>query len=261
MNKIALKKIVIKFIAVIFLCLIFIIFSAFTYQKDSIYLTRFELALLMEQILDSAKIGEVKGVLSDYSDLSKEQHSSISKVLNYKIMNGYSDNTFKPYFPMHNLEVVSYLQRLSKFLRKNKPESYSSKQLFRLLSYNEEPSIAFEYSSLNFPKGFENRNGFTKKNIAIELSNKLISKSDIKFFNISGQIIDSINSKPIENAYISVNKQAMAVEKNGYFNFEIPKESKTADIFAVAEGYQPTEMCRDLNLSGNVTIRLRPDLK
>ena len=35
------------------------------------------------------------------------------------------------------------------------------------------------------------------------------------------------------------------------------KDTKTADFFAAADGYQPLEIRRDLNLSRNITIRLK----
>ena len=36
---------------------------------------------------------------------------------------------------------------------------------------------------------------------------------------------------------------------------------KTADIFAAADGYQPIEIRKDLNLSRNITLRLKPVLQ
>jgi hypothetical protein len=259
MNNIALKKTVTKIIAVIFLCIGVVFLSAFTYPKESRYLTRLDMAILMEEILNDASISVSTKTLPSFSDISQEQHKSIEKVLKLKIMNGYPDNTFRPNAPMHNMEVVSYLQRLTGFLRKKNPNSYSAKQLFRFLSYNDEPSIAFEYSPLNFSKEFENPNELTSKKVAKELFNKITNnKNEEKCFTISGQVIDSISNKPVENAFISANCQAEEVKKNGFFSFKLSSNTKTADIFVAAEGYQPTEIRKDLNFSRNMTIRLRP---
>ncbi len=261
MENIASKNTVIKITVTIFLCIGVLFLSAFTYPKESKYLTRLEMAILIEKILDddSTNLNLDSCTDSLFSDLSKEQLASITKVINDQIMNGYSDKTFRPNAPMHNLEVISYLQRLTEFLRKNNPECYSAKQLFRFLSYSEEPTIAFEYNPINFPKGFEQPDDFTPKSFAVELTNKLLSKNKSTNLVFSGQIIDSINNKPISNAYISINKQAMAVENNGNFSISLPQETKTANIFAVAEGYQPIEIRKDLNLSRNITIRLKSE--
>ena len=259
MKKAILKNKVSKIYAFIFLCLVFIFFSAFTFPSNSKYLTRLDMAILMEKILDDSSIKVNNQSSPSFSDISKEQHKSIEKVLMLKIMNGYPDNTFRPNKSMHNLEVVSYLQRLTEYLRKTNPESYSAKQLFRFLSYSDEPNIAFEYNPLNFSKGFENPNELTSKELAEELANKLtIQKSEEKNCIISGQIIDSLTNKPVENAYISANKQAISAGKDGSFCFNLPNNTPTADIFAAADGYHSAEIRKDLNLSRNMTIRLRP---
>ena len=261
MNKLASKKIVTRILVTIFLCTLVLFLSAFTYPKESKYLTRLEMAILIEKILDddSTNLNLDSSNDSIFSDLNKNQLASISKVVNYQIMSGFSDNTFRPNEPMHNLEVISYLQRLTEFLRSNNPECYSAKQLFRFLSYSEDPTIAFEYNPINFPKGFEQPDDLTPKSFAIELSNKLLNKNTSTNLVFSGKIIDSITNKPVTNAYIAINKQAMAVENNGNFTVNFSKDIETANIFAVAEGYQPIEIRKDLNLSRNITIRLKPE--
>ena len=255
------KNIVTKFVTIILLCFVIIFLSAFTYPNEQKYLTRIDMAILMEKILDDSSIIVNNHSLPSFSDISKEQHKSIEKVLKLKIMNGYPDNTFRPSKPMHNLEVVSYLQRLTEFLRNTNPNSYSAKQLFRFLSYSDAPTIAFEYNPLNFSKEFEQPNELTSKELAQELANKLTNKkNEEKNCIISGQIVDSLTNKPIENAFISANKQAICAERNGCFSFNLPTDTSTADIFAAAEGYHPAEIRKDMNLSRNMTIRLRPIL-
>ena len=259
MIKAAQKNIATKILALIFLCLGFVFLSAFTFPSDSKYLTRLDMAVLMEKILDDSSISVDNQSTPVFSDISKEQQKSIEKVLKLKIMNGYPDNTFRPNKSMHNLEVVSYLQRLTAYLRKTNPESYSAKQLFRFLSYSDEPNIAFEYNPLNFSKEFEKPNELTSKELAQELANKLTNqKSEEKSCIISGQIIDSLTNKPVANAFISANKQAIAAGKDGSFCFNLPNNSSTADIFAAADGYHSAEIRKDLNLSRKMTIRLRP---
>lgn len=257
MKKIAFKHSAIKIFIVVFLCLSVFILSAFIFPKESKYLTRYDLAVLMEKLLDDISIDR-QSVLPDFSDISSEQQMAIKKILFFKIMNGFSDNTFRPNVLVHNLEVVSYLQRLTEFLRNNSPESYAAKQLFRFLSYNDDPSIAFEYSPLNFSKEFENPNKLTLKSLAYELEEKLIQCSKSSDFDLSGFIIDSITSKPVANAYISVNNQALAVSRNGSFNFKLDDNTQIVDIFAVAEGYKQFEIRKDLDLSRNIVIRLKP---
>lgn len=259
MTKAALKNLTAKISAFIFLCLVFIFLSAFTFPSNSKYLTRLDMAVLMEKILEDSSISVKDQSLPSYSDISKEQHKSIEKVLKLKIMNGYPDNTFRPDKSMHNLEVISYLQRLTEYLRKTTPDSYSAKQLFRFLSYSDDPTIAFEYNPLNFSKEFENPNELTSKKLAEELANKLTKqKNEEMSCLISGQIVDSLTNKPVENAFISANKQAIAAGKDGSFCFNLPNNTPTADIFAAADGYHLAEIRKDLNLSRNMTIRLRP---
>jgi hypothetical protein len=261
MMKATLKNLAAKISAFIFLCLVFIFLSAFTFPSNSIYLTRLDMAVLMEKILEDSSISVKDQSTSSFSDISEEQFKSIEKVLNLKIMNGYPDNTFRPNKIMHNLEVISYLQRLTEYLRKTNPESYSAKQLFRFLSYSDDPTIAFEYNPLNFSKEFENPNELTSKKLAEELANKLTKqKNEEMSCLISGQIVDSLTNKPVENAFISANKQAIAAGKDGSFCFNLTNNTSTADIFAAADGYHLTEIRKDLNLSRNMTIRLRPIL-
>ncbi len=259
MKKAFSRNIATKICALIFLCLVFVFLSAFTFPTNSKYLTRLDMAVLIEKILDDSSISVENQSSPSFSDISKKQQKSIEKVLKLKIMNGYPDNTFRPNKSMHNLEVVSYLQRLTEYLRKTNPDCYSAKQLFRFLSYSDEPTIAFEYNPLNFSKGFENPNELTSKELAEELANRLTNqKSEEKNCIISGQIIDSLTNKPVENAYISANKQAIAAGKDGSFCFNLPNNTTTADIFAAADGYHSAEIRRDMNLSRNMTIRLRP---
>ena len=259
MNRFALKNPIAKIVVMVFLCSSILFLSAFTFQKESKYLTRLELAVLLEKILDDTSLElKIKNEKS-FLDLSKSQYKSIEKIIKSEIMDGFSDGTFRPNKPMYNIEVVSYMQKLTEFLRKYKPDSFQAKQLFRILSYNEEATIAFEYSPQNFPKGLEKPNGLTPKSFAIEITNKLIpNQNETEKFVFSGRIIDSISNKPVVNAYISANNNAMAVEKDGRFTFLLDKYTKTADLFAAADGYQPLEIRKDLNLSRNITIRLKP---
>ncbi len=258
MLKLALKNLVTKIFVIVFLCSLVLFLSAFMYPKESKYLTRMDLAITIEKILADIPLKNTDENLPNYSDLSKSQNTLIIKTIKYKIMNGYSDNTFRPQTPLHNLEVVSYLQRLTEFLRDSSPNSYSTKQLFRFLSYNEDPSVAFEYNPLNFSKGFSNPNELTPKILATDLLEKLTNYKSQTFI-FSGKIIDCINNKPVVNAYISVNNQAMAVDKYGRFRFCLKNNSKIADIFAVADDYQPIELRKDLDLSRDIVIRLKPN--
>ena len=258
MNNIALKNPATKFFAAIFLCSIVLLLSAFTTLGESKYLTRLDMALLIEKVLNDSSININNNTLPNYSDLSKEQYESVEKVLRYRIMNGYTDNTFRPNEVMHNLEVISYLHRLNVFLRKNNPNCYAAKQLFRILSYSEEPTIAFEYSPINFSKEFDLPDKLAQKKLIKELAYRLSDQNTGINHVLSGKIIDSISNKPIANAFVSANNQAIHVEPNGHFSFKMPKEIKSAVIFAVADGYQPIEIRKDLYLSRNMTIRLRP---
>ena len=87
---------------------------------------------------------------------------------------------------------------------------------------------------------------------------KLIENNKSTDSVLTGIIINSITNKPVTNAFISANNQAMAVNRNGGFKFILPNNTKTADIFAVAENYLPIEIRKDLDLSKEIIIRLKP---
>lgn len=224
-------------------------------------MTRLDMANLMEEILNDASIAPSHYPLPEFSDLSKEKSSSIQKVLKHKIMNGYEDGSFRPNAPIRNLEVIAYLQRLNSFLRKSNPAAKSTKQLFRFLSYNEDPGFALERNSLDLNQGRESPNSITSKELLSELFNKLTLKGKSRHIILSGKIIDSLNGNPVEKAFISVNHQAIAADEKGHFTFTLSSGQKKAEIFAAADGYLPTELCKDLNISSNVLIRLRPSVE
>lgn len=260
MKKQALKNTVIKSVTVIFLCIGVLFLSAFTTgNQQSDCMTRLEMASLMEEILSDAGIDSNVSSLPSFCDLGELQSKSISKVLRFKLMGGFTDKTFRPSTPMRNLEVISYLQKLTELIRMIDPESEQSKKLFRFLSYNEDHGFAFEYNSSNLPIGLQNPNEQTSKNTLNELYYILTSRSS-NYYVISGQIISCIDGKPISHAFISVNEKAVSVDHKGQFNIELSKDSDIADIFAAADGYQPTELRKDLNFGSNVTIRLRPGI-
>lgn len=257
MNRQKLKNTDNKFLTVIFLCIGALFLSAFTVNPQSDYMTRLEMASLMEEILNEAGINADSEDMPTFSDLSQQEKSSIQNVLKFKIMDGFVDNSFRPSAPMRNLEVISYLQKLTELVRKINPECLQAKMLFRFLSYNEDHSFAFEYDSLNLPFGLRNPNDKTAKSITRELYNTLTNNVS-QYVIISGQIISSIDEKPISTAFISVNREATDVDANGQFQIELSKDVQIADIFAEAEGYQPTEIRKDLKFGSNMTIRLRP---
>lgn len=258
MTRLAPKNTVTKIITVIFLCIGALFLSAFTYNTESPYMSRLEMAILMEGILNDASISAKEDSLPDFTDLSDQQKVSISKVLSLKIMNGFANNTFRPGTPMRNLEVIAYLQKLTEHIRSINPECEPAKKLFRFLSYNEDPGFAFEYDSLNLPKGLEQPNELTAKQIFAELRNIFSKNKQTTGQTITGQIISSIDAKPVSTAFVSANQKATHVDENGYFTIELSDNLKIADIFAAADGYQPTELRKDLNFGSNLTIRLRP---
>ncbi len=258
MTLLAPKNTVQKLATVIFLCIGTLFLSAFTYNTESPYMNRLEMAILLENILNDASISAEDVSLPDYSDLTKNQKTSISKVLSLKIMNGFNNNTFRPDTPMRNLEVISYLQKTTEHIRAIKPECETAKKLFRFLSYNEDPGFAFEYDSLNLPKDLEQPNELTPKGLFAELSNLFLNKEQTNRITVTGRIISSIDAKPVTTAYVSANRKATAVDKNGCFSIELTDNQSIADIFAAADGYHSTELRKDMNFGNNITIRLRP---
>ncbi len=258
-----LKKKIGKLIAFIMLCFIGLSLSAFTVVKNTRYMTRFDTAQLLESIIFEVmaenKCGSLPGVEEKitYSDLNSIQQETIQNVLNYKLMSGYSDGSFRPDEPMRNLELVAYLQQTTVFLREFAPESEITKNLFRFLSYNEEPEYAFEYTAFNFPEGLKTPGRLTSKNLAAELAKRLISSSEEDFYVLNGRIVCANTGKAINTAFISANRKAVQADENGYFEIKLPKENPSAEIFAVADNYLPIELKKDLTLSTSVTLRLR----
>lgn len=258
MKKLATKNTAMKIVTVIFLCMGVMFLSAFTQSPKPSYMTRFEMASLMEEILNNARINANALSLPSFSDLSDLQCRTIRKVLVLKIMSGFADNTFRPSEPMRNLEVVSYLQKLTELIRKQNPESEQAKKLFRFLSYNEDHRFPFEYNSTAFPDGLQNPSKLTSKDLFKELSDVLTCKTG-NYHTLYGQIINSFNTKPITTAYVSVNQKAVKVDENGRFKIELRKSIKIADVFAAADGFHSAELRKDLTFGNNITIRLRPE--
>lgn len=260
MSRLALKKTATKVMFAFFLCLATLFLSAFRFNDNSEFMTRLDMASLMEDILEEASVESDDGFISDFNDISLEQTKSINRILKYKIMNGYADNSFKPDEPIRNLEVIGYLQRLSVFLRSYDPSNKVAKRLFRFLSYSEDPAFALEYSANSSLKGLETSSGFTDKKVAAELVCRLTEcKTSSFMYVLRGQVVSSVTGKAIRNAYVAADRKALEVDVDGSFSMKFSGNNAVVNIFAAAEGYKPMEISKDLSLGDNIVFRLKPE--
>lgn len=243
--------------AAVFLLVLAVFLPAYTTktQKSPNYLTRYELALAIESVLDSSKILPRPKTLPMYEDLSFNESFAIYRVLSCGIMQGFCNRQFKPNVPIKNLEVYFYLQKLSAFLSKNNVHSYASRRLLRLMSYKTKDEALFvradENNSLR-KNPFETAKKQEMQEVLLCLTGCGSSKKAV----LTGRAINSVNGKPISNACVVCGTKAVITGKDGRFEAECGSEN--IKIFAAADRYKPLELTKSLSFGKSLTLKLNP---
>ncbi len=254
-------KIGFKKIALLVLGLAIVLFlNAFMDKKPEV-LTRYELALLMEELLGANEIGGPVESIPVFKDLSEDKYYPIVRVLALKIMVGFSDESFRPNKPVRNMEVMAGLQRLATIFHQYKPRAKASMKLMRLFAYRLDPKEALSTNYVGLPSSFKQASAFTVKEEAAVIFEALHNSEPLKSKNIEILVMDSQTQEPIPSAFILLNsKKIMKADENGVVQFVLPSNLKQVEIFVTQEGYEPLELRKDLSLEKKVTLLLNQNL-
>lgn len=240
------------------------ILSAFAFERQEALLTRFDLAVLIEEILEKKQIRAGSDSMPQYNDLDDDRLLAVFRTLSLKIMAGYSDGSFRPSEPLRNLDTVCYLQKLAKCLRKHAPEAYETRQLMRIFAYQSQPEaiLSDNLPAGSFPAELGESGSFIGKKTLQNLLVGLLTENGRLNIALTGKVVDSISGKPLPGAFVTSGYQAVVTDASGNFcmNFSGVDQPEIS-LFAAAEGFQPVELKKDLRLSPTINFRLRPEKK
>lgn len=241
------KKIVL--LIALFTC--FLLLSAFRFERQKALLSRMDLALLIENVLENTRVNAQIENLPRFNDVDDDQILSIYRTVSHNIMAGYPDGNFRPDELVRNPEAVSYLQKLLGFLRKSRPESYATRQLMRLFAYQNQP-----------PPELADVGGFVSKGLVSNFVAALIESQTSQQYFLSGRVINAVTGEPLSGAYVAGEKKAVVTDENGDFRIDFANIANSeVFLLAAAEDFQPVELKKDLRLGLNITFRLRPEKK
>ncbi len=258
MNIYNLKKILVGFSM---LCCL-IMFSAFSYQPSRPLLTRIDLALFIEGILSRHQVQIPVDAQVSLNDLDAVQQKSVATTLALKIMTGYPDGSFRPDESVRNLETICYLQKLGRFLRKNNPGLYETRQLMRIFAYQSQPDVVLSGKAQggSFPAEFSDPGGFVEKAVFENLMLTLLSSSENHQFVLNGKAVNALTGEPVAGAYIAGERQTAQTDAAGCFFLKFSGEhGSEVELFAAAEGFTPVELKKDLRLNPTIIFRLKPE--
>ncbi len=238
-----------------------LLFSAFCYEPSKRLLTRYDLALMIEEILANLEI-QPSADPEIYHDLDAGQRQALFRALSMRLMAGYPDGNFRPEEPIRNLETVCYLQKLAKFLRKSRPEVHETRQLMRFFAYQSQPEIILSerLPAGSFPSELGEPGGFVEKVVFDNLLQALFSKSGNQSYVLRGRVVDALSGKGLQRAYVASGHQTAVTDETGKFSMEFRDTDRPdVELFAAAEGFMPVELKKDLRLSPKITFRLKPE--
>lgn len=241
-------------------CVVFL--SAFAFESHDKLLTRFDLALLIEDILEKKQIRVVADSIPQYSDLDEDRLLTVFRALSLKIMAGYPDGSFRPEEPLRNLETVCYLQKLARCLRSHAPDAYETRQLMRMFAYQSQPEVVLNDNlpAGSFPAELSEAGGFVEKASLQDLLTGLLTENGKLNIALTGKVVNSLTGRPLPGAFVSSGYQAVVTDASGNFRMGFSEvDQPEVTLFAVAEGFQPVELKKDLRLSPTINFRLRPE--
>lgn len=239
-----------------------VLFSAFCYAPQAKLLTRYNLALIIEDILQAVELQAIADVSTLQNDLDTQQRQAISRTLTLQIMAGFSDGNFRPEETLRNLETICYLQKLAKILRKLRPEAHETRQLTRVFAYQSQPEIVFSdrLPAGSFTSVLGEPGGFVKKTVLENLIKALFNESNGQSYLLEGRVVDALTGKGLLQAYVASGYQTATTDEKGQFSIEFRNTDRPdVELFAAAEGYQSVELKKDLRLNPKITFRLKPE--
>lgn len=239
-------------------CLIFL--SAFCFAPaEKLLLNRYDLAMMLEDLLQKCQVTADGSMLPDFSDLPADQRDQIRLVLGMNIMAGFPDRTFRPDQPLPNIETVFYLQKFTDFLRRVQPESNTSRQFVRIFGLISPPTaFATAVHSKLFPVELAGSKAFVEKRVMEKLLDAIVTGIDRKNLTLKGRVTDAITGRPVK-AFVAGENQAVITDDDGSFALPIAALSRDSVLLlATAENYQSIEMKKNILISDSVVFRLRP---
>ncbi len=239
-------------------CVLFL--TAFRFEGSSdLYLSRFDLALCFEKILDSSGyIVDQDFETTRFVDLSNDEHQKLARVIGLNLISGFYDRSFRPNERLRNVELVQYLRRLDYLLRSINANNFAARKLTRIFSYNNGPADVLSIPS-RLPPQFHVAGDFVEKKVAESFFSRISEPDNVKFI-IEGIVKDSIDLKPIAKAFVASSGRATKTAPDGTFRLEI-SDSATAEplILSAADNYSSLEIRKDLSISNFVEFRLTPE--
>ncbi len=251
-----------SFLMLVCLLSCLVIFSAFGFQQHDEMLTRLDLALIFEKILEKREITAQGQSVPSFFDLKDDRLLAVFRTLSLKLVEGYPDGSFRPETRLRNLETICYLQKLARCLRKNQPEAYETRQLMRLFAYQSQPEVILSDNlpAGTFPSELGEPDGFVSRKVFQDLMTALLSENGRLNFQLSGKVIHAVTGQPVAGACIAAGNKAVFADRSGSFLINLGEISRSdVTLFAAAEGFRPCEMKKDLRLSPSVVFRLKPE--
>ena len=237
----------------------FLLFSAFTEDKnDGKYLTRYELALMFEDVLNSAFNRNRVYDFKKFPDLTEKQNDACKLTTKLKIMSGFSDGTFRPDEKLRNVETISYIQRLAEVLFATDSELYAAKQLMRLFAYNVDVKPGDDIPEGLFPHKLLEPGEFSEKEVVLDIFNVLTRSNIVEYKNIEGCFMDSVTGCPIGKVFVTINGVAFAVPSHGRFAVSAPSKGNSIRLFAAAEGYEILDVKKDISFDRYLMLKMKP---
>ncbi len=238
----------------LFLLLSFVLtFSAFRFSRvDSA--SRLDLALVLQKIVQQA-IPDLSIPAVEFSDLSAEKMTSIAAVTGFRIMSGFPNGEFRPKQVLRNHELLHYLHRTWQILRINAPSAKITRQLAQLVGMGRNRFYANLRSSYSIFSDQAKSSELAEYHVLGRICQLLELKKSGEELKIT--LEDAILHKPINEAYLSINSEAYAVDANGQIVVNNIKD-RSLEILASAPGYYPLLLKRDKMQKKHLRLRLRP---
>lgn len=257
-SRYALKRRIIPALMTFVLISILVFMPAYRFEEPDNRLTRFDLAQMFENVLESCRIAAQPDMLPEYIDLDDEQLFSVYRTLSCNIIKGFPDRRFKPHAFLRNIETMGYMQNLVRFLRQVKPDSDAGRQLVRLMAYQDTPAEIMAGNMSSFmPDSLHEPSGYTDREVMADLMAAIIGQ--LRPTALKGRVVNAISGKPLSRAFVASEKVATVTDENGFFSIEYPvADFEEVTVMAAAEYFQPVELKKNIKFNQNVVIRLNP---
>lgn len=249
-----------KLLSFALLAAAFFVFSAFKGTEPE-KITRYDFAILVEDLLITEGFAKKSERSELFKDLYGEKFCQILRTIDFGIMSGFPDKTFRPNEKLRNIEAVSYLQKLSRLFFECKPKSHASKQLMRLFAYQVEKDSLGGLPKGIFPKKLVDSGEITERKSIEDVFYALKEGNDTKEVFVEGCVTDAMANKPIVGAFVASSVGAIRTDENGKFVITVNQTSEDLDFFAVCEGYESLDIKKNITFEKQIEFKLNPIIR